>query len=302
MFKFIKSLFWQIINSIVKICLEIFVFNRRIRRILKGDFAKFYLHKYIDYAVKKSFETKEINEPYRIWQYWEQGLENAPEIVQACLDSVVKYNPNIERVIISPKNVREYVNIPEFIYKLKEKGIIKLAQFSDILRTYLLVEHGGCWIDATVLLTSPLPQYITNADLFVFKADEKSDLDGLNMASYFISAKPNNKILCQCQSFFEKYWKENNFLVNYFSFLHAFTMIALRNKDLWEKVPFFSFIPVQQMQSELVKPYSKERFEQLKLMTPIHKLTYKPKVMTKQKNINLEGSLYEALIEGNIYD
>ena len=302
MFKFIKSLFWQIINSIVKICLEIFVFNRRIRRILKGDFAKFYLHKYIDYAVKKSFETKEINEPYRIWQYWEQGLENAPEIVQACLNSVVKYNPNIERVIISPKNVRKYVNIPEFIYKLKEKGIIKLAQFSDILRTYLLIEHGGCWIDATVLLTAPLPQYITNADLFVFKADEKSDLDGLNMASYFISAKPNNKILCQCQNFFEKYWKENNFLVNYFSFLHAFTMIALRNKDLWEKVPFFSFIPVQQMQSELVKPYSKERFEQLKLMTPIHKLTYKSKVMTKQKNINLEGSLYEAIIEGKIYD
>lgn len=302
MFKFIKSLFWQIINSIVKICLEIFVFNRRIRRILKGDFAKFYLHKYIDYAVKKSFETKEINEPYRIWQYWEQGLENAPEIVQACLNSVVKYNPNIERVIISPKNVREYVNIPEFIYKLKEKGIIKLAQFSDILRTYLLVEHGGCWIDATVLLTAPLPQYITNADLFVFKADEKSDLDGLNMASYFISAKPNNKILCQCQNFFEKYWKENNFLVNYFSFLHAFTMIALRNKDLWGKVPFFSFIPVQQMQSELVKPYSKERFEQLKLMTPIHKLTYKSKVMTKQKNINLEGSLYEAIIEVKIYD
>ncbi len=269
---------------------------------MKGDFAKFYLRKYVDYAVKKPFETKTVNEPYRIWQYWEQGLENAPEIVQACLDSVVKYNPDIERVIISPKNVREYVNIPEFIYKLKEKGIIKLAQFSDILRTYLLVEHGGCWIDATVLLTAPLPQYITNADLFVFKADEKTDLDGLNMASYFISAKPNNKILCQCQSFFEKYWKENNFLVNYFSFLHAFTMIVLKNKDLWENVPFFSFIPVQQMQSELVKPYSKERFEQLKLMTPIHKLTYKPKVMTKQKNINLEGSLYEAIIEGKIYD
>ena len=37
-------------------------------------------------------------------------------------------------------------------------------------------------------------------------------------------------------------------------------------------------------------------------MTQIHKLTYKPKVMTKQKNINLEGSLYEAIIEGKIYD
>ena len=43
----IKSLFWQIINSIVKICLEIFVFDRKIRRILKGNWAKFYLRKYV---------------------------------------------------------------------------------------------------------------------------------------------------------------------------------------------------------------------------------------------------------------
>lgn len=317
MFKFIKSLFWQIVNSIVKICLEIFVFNRRIRRILKGDFAKFYLKKYVGWAVKQSFEPSTINESYKIWQYWEQGLENAPDIVKACLASVEKYNPDIERIIISPENVRQYVSIPEYIYKLKEKGIIKLAHFSDILRTYLLLEHGGCWIDATILMTAPLPDYIKNADLFVFQADEKADLDGLNMASYFISAgagvnvnvdvdnvenRSSNKILYDVKNTLERYWKENNFLVNYFMFLHAFTMVTKHNKDIWSKVPFFSFIPVQQMQAELVKPYSKERFEQLKSMTPIHKLTYKPKVMTKQKNVNLEGTLYEAIIEGKIYD
>ena len=119
----------------MKICLEIFVFNRRIRRILKGDFAKFYLYKYVKSVKKNSeYEPKYIDEPYRIWQYWEQGLENAPEIVRACLDSVAKYNPDIERVIISPKNVREYVYIPEYIYKLKEKGIqdgdtVKIVDF-----------------------------------------------------------------------------------------------------------------------------------------------------------------------------
>ena len=107
MFKFLKSLFWQIINSIVKINLEIFVFNRHVRRILKGDFAKFYLRKYVAWAVKQPDEQNQINEPYRIWQYWEQGLENAPEIVKACLDSVEKYNPGIERIIISPKKIRE---------------------------------------------------------------------------------------------------------------------------------------------------------------------------------------------------
>ena len=51
----IKSLFWQLINSIIKILLEIFVFNRKIRRILKGDWAKFYLRKYVKNIFHKYF-------------------------------------------------------------------------------------------------------------------------------------------------------------------------------------------------------------------------------------------------------
>ena len=49
----LKSLFWQIINSIIKILLEIFVFDKKIRRILKGNWAKFYLRKYVCKAVDK---------------------------------------------------------------------------------------------------------------------------------------------------------------------------------------------------------------------------------------------------------
>lgn len=303
MFKFVRSLFWQIVNTIVKLFLEIFIFNRRIRRIMKGNFAKFYLNKYVKKATKENLPKEQKIEEQIIWQYWEQGLDNAPDIVKACLDSVEKYRGDIKRIIINPDNIKDYVHIPEYIYKLKEKGIIKLAHFSDILRTYLLVEHGGIWIDATVLLTAPLPDYVTKSDLFVLKADEKADLDGLNMTSYFLaSKKTNNKILTDTQKVLELYWKDNNFLVNYFMFLHAFTMVSLRNKDIWNKVPFYSFIPVQQLQSELVNKFDKTRWEQLKKITSIHKLTYKQKVMTKKKDINLEETFYEAIIKGKIYE
>jgi len=305
MYKFLRSLVWKIINSAVKLCLEVFVVNRRVRRILKGDFAKFYLRKYVARGgvnEKKNIDSLHTSEPYKIWQYWEQGLDSAPDIVKACLDSV-----DIERIIITPQNIRDYVHIPEYIYELKEKGIIKLAHFSDILRTYLLIEHGGCWIDATVLLTAPLPDYVTKSDLFVFRADEKADLDGLNMASYFLGAgvnvnKNENKILLDVRDVLESYWRENNFLINYFMFLHAFTMVALNNKDIWDKVPFYSFIPVQQLQSELVNQFDATRWEQLKAITSIHKLTYKQKVMTKKKDVELEGTFYEAIIKGKIYE
>ena len=305
----IKSLFWQLINSIIKILLEIFVFNRKIRRILKGNWAKFYLKKYVKNGIKKSeINTREyINNVQEkpeiktiIWQYWESKDGNIPALVQACLNSVERHKGECKRIFLTPNNVKEYVKIPEIFWKLKEKGIIKTAFFSDILRTCLLIQNGGIWIDATVLLTEDLPDYITNADLFVFQNDLKIDLDGLNMASYFIAAKANNKILIETLSSLIEYWKENNFLVNYFTFLHTFTMVTQANKEnknLFKEVPFFNFLPVQHLQGELLNNYSSERWDEIKKISSIHKLTHKQSVLTKKKDIDIKGTFFEHIIE-----
>lgn len=294
---YLKSLFWQMINSIVKICLEIFVIDRKIRRILKGNWAKFYLRKYINKAVSLKTSESPADSKHIIWQYWESPDGTIPPLVQACLNSVDRFRGDYERVLLTPETIKNYVEIPEIFIKLKEKGIIKTAFFSDILRTCLLIQNGGIWMDATVLLTEELPSYITDADLFVFQNDLKIDLDGLNMASYFIAAKPENKILKQTLAAMEFYWKENNFLVNYFTFLHAFTMVTQKNKDLFNKVPFFSFLPVQQFQGELLKPFSEKRWKEIKKMSGVHKLTHKQSVLTKKKDINIEGTFYEHVIK-----
>ena len=155
----------------------------------------------------------EKEKPRIIWQYWEQGWDNAPEIVKKCVTSVEKHKNNCEQILLDMNNLKDYVEIPQYIYDLKEKGIIKSAHFSDIVRTYLLCKHGGTWVDATVLFTEDLPEYIINSDLFVFQNELRIDFDGLNMASYFMSAKPNNLIMQCCKSLFEIYWKENLFLL-----------------------------------------------------------------------------------------
>ena len=350
----IKSLFWQIINSIIKICLEIFVFDRKIRRILKGNWAKFYLRKYVVKGCKdfnktlslalsqgegmteivllgdsrlviarSSSEDGRRSNPQNdidcheeqsssrndgtpkadipnfqiIWQYWESKDGSIPPLVQACLNSVDKFKGNRKRIILNPDNVKDYVNIPEIFWRMRKKGLIKTAFFSDILRTCLLIQHGGIWMDATVLLTEELPEYIANAELFVFQNDLKIDLDGLNMASYFIVAKPNNPILVQTLKALEAYWKENRFLVNYFTFLHAFTMVTQKNKEIFSKVPFFNFLSVQQMQGELLNKFNEDRWEQLKKISGVHKLTHKQSVLTKKKEIKIEGTFFEHILE-----
>ena len=301
---FLKSLFWQVVNSLIKIFLEIFVFNRKIRRILKGNWAKFYLRKYVKKGCAnpspQAPSTRREEAPI-IWQYWESPDGTIPPLVQACLNSVEKYKGDkCKRIFLTPENVKDYVDIPQIFWDLKENGKIKTAFFSDILRTCLLIQNGGIWIDSTVLLTEELPSYITDADLFVFQNDLKIDLDGLNMASYFISAKKDNKILKETLAALIQYWKENNFLVNYFTFLHTFTMItqaSKENKELFSKVPFFNFLPVQQFQGELLNQFSEERWAEIKKISGIHKLTHKQSVLTKKKEIDTTGTFYEYIIK-----
>ena len=299
--QYLKLRFYQCLNTFVKACFELFVFDRKKRRRLKGDFCKWYLNKYINEVEDKyipPFEKQ--NKQYKIWQYWDTGLENAPEIIKACMASVDKYKGDIERVILTKDNIKDYVNIPDYIYEKRDKGIISQANFSDILRTYLLSEYGGCWIDATVYLTEPLPQYIKESELFVLQNDEEKDFDGLNMASYFISSCGNSIILDKLRKFLALYWKVNDFKFNYFAFLHAFTMFSKsseENKKEWDSMYKHSFLDAQVMQDKLLEPFNEEEFEKLKQLSPIHKLTYKTKVLFKNKKSDTKGTLLEYILK-----
>ncbi len=308
MFVYLRTFAFSFLNSLCKIFLEVFIFDRQIRRILKGKLAKSYLKKY----VKKAYKAKlpvftnaagEAQNETTIWQYWEQGVENMPDIAKACVNSVEKYKNGCKHIILDKESVKDYVKIPDIIWKLNKKGVIKSAHLSDVVRTYLLCEYGGVWIDATVLLTDDLPEFITSAELFVFQNDLRIDLDGLNMASYFIAAKPHNEILERIRLILENYWAENRFLNNYFMFLHAFTMVTQfdsNSKEKYGKIPFFSFIPVQMFQKELLKPYNKERMEQIKRISFIHKLSYKAHVLSKNAPMVIKDTFYEKLVEGEL--
>lgn len=295
----------QLLNGLKKLCLEIFIPNRRIRRIMKGDMAKSYLKKYVKSAIKEvcqvEYKKEEIKD-YTIWQFWNSGIENAPELVKRCVESIDNFEPNKKHIVLSLETIKDYVEIPQKYYDLLKAGKMGMAHFSDILRTYLLLEYGGCWIDSTVLLTEKLPEYITTSDLFLFQNYKNDDLDGLNIANYFIHSKPNNKILNTIKIVLEKYWNENSFVVNYFFYLHAFTMITTSKelKEEWGETPFVSFIPVQHFQRELLNQFNEKRWNEIKSTTGVHKLTHKPKILGLNKVKEVSNTFYEKLINGEL--
>lgn len=301
MYRFCRTIIFLSLNSLVKLFLEVFVVDKHIRAFLKGKCARLYLSKYAKIAYNKTQkeQTQKYNETKILWQFWEQGLDNAPDIVKACVKSVEQNKNDYKHVVLSMNNLPEHVVIPQLFYDLKEKGIIKSAHFSDIVRTYLLEQNGGVWLDATLYLQKPIPDYILNSEIFMFQNNPKIDIDGLSIASYFIVSKKHNTLLKQAEKVFEEYWKENAFLNNYFMFLHSFSLLIALNKEVWKSVPFFSFIPVQIMQEELLEPFNKNRLEEFKDMSFVHKLTYKRKCMGHKEKVDFSGTLYEQIVKGD---
>lgn len=104
---------------------------------LFGDFLKTY-----DYT-HKNITWKSSNYSNCIWVCWWQGLENAPDIVKACIESIQRNAGNHPVIVLTDENYKQYVTIPRWVEEKRRKEIITRTNYSDLLRLSLLAEHGG---------------------------------------------------------------------------------------------------------------------------------------------------------------
>ena len=169
--------------------------------------------------------------------------------------------------------------------------MISHAHFSDILRVWLLVEHGGTWIDSTVLLMGDtLPDYFTQSNLFVFSNMKRNSV--INISNWYISAFSHNRILESVKELLTEYWKHENGAIHYFIFHLFFSMATEKYHNLWEDVPKFSNIQPHILASELFRDYDENRLNQIKEMCCVQKLSNKIKIEN-----NNEGTFYDILIK-----
>jgi effector-binding domain-containing protein len=92
----------------------------------------------------------------RAWTMWWQGVDAAPAIIRACLASQKKYMPkDVEYVVLTKGNIKEYVEIPDDLLKKVDAGSISLNHLSDFIRSRLLYLRGGLWMDASIYLLEP---------------------------------------------------------------------------------------------------------------------------------------------------
>jgi hypothetical protein len=144
--------------------------------------------------------------PKKIWTYWDNGPGGAakplPKAVKLCMDSWRKFNPDYEIILLTKKNYQGYITIPEEIRSHPHFNDTP-QRFSDLVRLYALEEHGGIWIDASVLVKQPFdewlfPKYAEFSGYYMksITADPKFPV----IDSWFLAANKGSKFI--------KLWKQ----------------------------------------------------------------------------------------------
>lgn len=260
----------------------------RLRRKYRGYIAE-YLKREQEKAPKERVRTDNV------WVFWLDGLDSAPEVVRVCVRSVMENLSDRNVHILTEENYRDYVTFPPFIQQKIDSGVISKTHMSDLLRLELLIRHGGLWLDATVLCTSPeVPAYMTDCDLFLFQ-DLKPGWDGhcQRISNWMISACTNHPMLRLTRALLYEYWRKNNDVEDYFIFHDFFEMAIDAYPEEWSKVVPCSNSAPHILLLRLFEPYSGQIWEAVKGMTPFHKLTYK----FDAEKTRIPGTYYKAVLE-----
>lgn len=248
--------------------------------------------------IKTSIDAKKFS--YRkdnvIWVCWFQGIENAPDIVKICFESLKRNIQSKEIIVITSENYRDYVTFPIFIQEKIDNGIISGAHMSDLLRLELLTKFGGTWVDATVYFSDDnLPNLFFDSDLFLFQK-LKPALDGnpLAISNWFLTSKANHPLLCMTKELLYSYWSKNNTTIHYFIF-HMFFQIATEYyPEEWKLVVPATSSTTHILLLRLFDSFNEEMWTSIVSQTSIHKLTYK-----YDSNISIEGTNLEKILTIN---
>lgn len=258
-----------------------------------------YLKKVI-LAPKKEGTNKFSN---KVWWCWLQGEENCPELQKRCLESLRKNLKDREIIVIDSNNLYEYIDLPEYIKDKYKKEIISNTHFSDLVRLQLLIKYGGTWIDSTAYCTGydaelfdkPLFVY-KNLNKIWFSNKNKFDMEPIVADNWFITSEIENPILIMVRDLLFDYWKNNNYLVDYFIFHYFFSMVVnYKYNEEFDGINLRSHLIPHLLQYECYKEYNEEKFKDFLKQSTFHKLTHKVDLKEIKKD-----SYYNKIIKGEI--
>lgn len=257
------------------------------------------LSKYIPYIESLKLDKAEDDEDSedKIYTIWLQGEEDAPKLVKSCIENL-RERYGLRYVVLDSEHLFKLIELPDYIMEKWREGKIKAAHFSDICRVELLYQYGGIWCDATDYVTSEFPEWIENANFFVYLAGDIFPYSFIQ--NCFIRAKRKNPLLGAWRALIHEYWRNEDKPFDYFMVQNLFRYLVSYNPDakrLYEEMPHISQNPTHVLWYKYAgSPYSDELYERATEGTFFQKTTYKD---SRAEN-PVEGTVADYIVNRKI--
>ena len=150
--------------------------------------------------------------PKIIWTFWDS--DTLPPIIEACIASWKRFNPDYEIRVLNKTNLPEYISNGASLPDLpRSKDFI--ARLADFVRIHALAEHGGVWMDASIICTESLKTIIPDTN-----PGQPADYIGFYLPGFttrkewpvienwFMAAPKNSPFIIQWR---DEFMKSNNY-------------------------------------------------------------------------------------------
>lgn len=226
----------------------------------------------------------------KVFTYWDKPLDTAPPLVQACVAQMRRIYPEVR--VLDGAGVRELIEVPQRIADLLETD--RPAHFSDYVRTRILEEHGGIWLDATAWVDEDLDdhlarKYLRGGTLF-------PRWTPTSIANWFIASQPRTPLISLQRLGLEAWWEANDDLPDYFLYHRIFEImqwLVPEARGQWDATPTLSASATHLLQLQMMQPYRERTVRQMLRVMPLQKLSYKYDEVP-------EGSVLEHLLDGRL--
>lgn len=202
-------------------------------------------------------------------------------------------------------SIAELIKRPIELY---EQNAISIQHLSDIIRTLILYDRGGIWIDATVFVAPDWDKDLIDKKFYsgrrsaVFANSGKSVTKG-QWTSYFIASVKNNPLLKFIYDGLVEYYEHNGKINEYYTmdYLFAIGMNSSQGvRSIISNVPIID-ADLFSLEPFLYQPFKESRFESFISTAPFfklnHRMTYEQ--FDKMKRETVYGHLLRQNVKNN---
>jgi len=296
--------FWDIL---VSICFrfKIFYIEVGLKRnsAIMAWLSKNYDHLVLKYKNMYNGDTleKAVAIPKCIWVCWWDGIDAMPPIVKACYNSVLKHADGFKVILITKENLNDFLSVPDYIIKKFNKKMISITHFTDIIRMSLLRNHGGFWVDATVLITGDIDfdntSFFTVCGHSVLGGFGEENISRRRWTGNCIAGSSGIILFDFMYEFFCDYWSSHKELIHYFLIDYAIAFAYNSIPEIKKLIDNVSPNNTKYMalSRHLQNEYTSQNFNEVTENTSFHKLTWKKNypMVTVENKVTFYGYIIQ---------